>query len=361
MNLYNFTFQSFRFLLIPFALVYGAVVWVRGKLFDRNIIRGTSFNLPIICIGNLSVGGTGKSPMAEYLLRLLKDRYKVATLSRGYKRKTKGYILAGGDTTALEIGDEPMLFHLKFPDAAVAVGEERLVAIPQLLQDRPETQVVLMDDAYQHRYIRAGLNILLTDYNNLFTRDFYLPTGDLRDTKSAYKRAQIIVVTKCPPGLDAAERQQITSEINPIEGQLIFFASLEYGTPYHIIHNTPRALDRETDVLLVCGIANPQPLKAYLETETAYYENISYNDHHIFSIDDLKTMRRRFDQFSASGTSGKILLTTEKDGVRLLKFRQELGELPFYVLPVRHRILFGEAEAFNSAILTFIEAFPIDT
>lgn len=358
MNLYNFTFQSFRFLLLPFALVYGAVVWVRNKLFDRNVLRGTSFNLPVICIGNLSVGGTGKSPMAEYLLRLLKDRYHVATLSRGYKRKTKGYILAGGDTTALEIGDEPMLFHLKFPDVAVAVGEERLVAIPQLLQDRPETQVILMDDAFQHRSIRAGLNMLLTDYNNLFTRDFYLPTGDLRDIKSAYKRAHVIVVTKCPPGLEEAEKQQIIAEINPPAGQQIFFASLEYGVPYHIIHNTPRPLDKETSVLLVCGIANPRPLKAYLETETAYYENVSYNDHHIFSIDDLKAIRKRFDQISASG---KILLTTEKDGVRLLKFRQELGELPFFVLPVRHRILFGEAEAFNSAILTFIKAFPIDT
>ena len=359
MNLYNLTFQSFRFLLLPFALVYGAIIWVRNKLFDRNIIRGTGFNLPVVCIGNLSVGGTGKSPMAEYLLRLLKDEYQVATLSRGYKRKTKGYVLANADTTALEIGDEPMAFHLKFPDVAVAVGEERLVAIPQLLQDRPDTQVILMDDAFQHRYIRAGLNILLTDYNNLFTRDFYLPTGDLRDIKSSYKRAQLIVVTKCPPDLSEATRQQIIQEINPIEGQRVFFAALEYGTPYHIIRNTPRELDKDTDVLLVCGIANPKPLKAYLETETGYFENMTYNDHHIFSIDDLKAMRKRFEQLSDS--PDKIMLTTEKDGVRLLKFRQELESLPLFVIPVRHRILFNEAEAFNSAILTFIKVFPTDT
>jgi tetraacyldisaccharide 4'-kinase len=357
MNLYNLTFQSIRFLLLPVALIYGAVVWVRNRLFDRNILKGTAFNLPIICIGNLSVGGTGKSPMTEYLLRLLKDRYKVATLSRGYKRKTRGYVLAGASTSALEIGDEPMLFHLKFPQVAVAVGEQRMEAIPQLLQDRPGTRVVIMDDAFQHRYIRAGLNILLTDYNNLYTRDFYLPTGDLRDSKSAARRAHLIVVTKCPRHLDEAGRQAIISELHPQQGQRVFFASLEYGQPYHILRNTTQPLEKDMEVLLVCGIASPGPLKSYLEEETASYDIMSYKDHHIFSIDDLKAIRKRYDHLPASK---KMLLTTEKDGVRLLKFHQAIGDLPLYVLPVRHHILFGEAEAFNAAILTFIEGFTTD-
>lgn len=356
MNLYNLTFQSIRFLLLPVALVYGAVVWVRNKLFDRNILKGASFNLPVICIGNLSVGGTGKSPMTEYLLRLLQDRYQVATLSRGYKRKTQGYVLAGKGTTALDIGDEPMLFHIKFPKVSVAVGEERMVAIPQLLQDRPDTQVVIMDDAYQHRAIRAGFNILLTEYNNLYTRDFYLPTGDLRDSKSAARRAQLIVVTKCPAGLTDAARDAVIQEIQPREGQRVFFATLEYGQPYHIIHNTTCSLEKDMEVLLVCGIANPKPLQAYLEAGTASYEIQAYKDHHIFTIDDLRSMRRRFEQMT---TEKKILVTTEKDGVRLLKFHQELGNLPLYVLPVRHRLLFGERDAFHHAIFNFIESFYV--
>jgi tetraacyldisaccharide 4'-kinase len=356
MNLYNLTFQSIRFILLPVALIYGAVVWVRNKLFDRNILKGASFNLPLICVGNLSVGGTGKSPMTEYLLRLLQDRYEVATLSRGYKRKTRGYVLAGTGTTALDIGDEPMLFHLKFPKVAVAVGEERLVAIPQLLQDRPGIQAVILDDAYQHRAIRPGFNILLTDYNNLYTRDFYLPTGDLRDHKRAAHRAQVIVVTKCPADLSEEQRAAVTRELNPHEGQRVFFATLEYGQPYHIVHNQPFALDKALEVLLVCGIANPKPLKTYLEAETASFEVQAYNDHHIFTIDDLRAMRRRFEQMPSDN---KILLTTEKDGVRLLKFHQELENLPLFVLPVRHRILFGERDAFNASIITFIDNFHV--
>ncbi|HTJ12546.1 MAG TPA: tetraacyldisaccharide 4'-kinase [Dinghuibacter sp.] len=356
MNLYNLTFQSIRFLLLPVALVYGAVVWVRNKLYDRNILKGATFNMPLICVGNLSVGGTGKSPMTEYLLRLLQQRYEVATLSRGYKRKTRGYVLATDHTTALEIGDEPMSFHLKFPKVAVAAGEERLVAIPQLLQDRPDTQVIILDDAFQHRRVKAGLNILLTDYNNLYTRDFYLPTGDLRDWRGAAARANMIVVTKCPRDLTDEQRRQVTAEIAPREGQHVFFATLEYGHPYHIAHNGTQALDKDLEVLLVCGIANPKPLKQYLETQTASFEVMAYNDHHIFTIDDLKAMRRRFEQMPASH---KILLTTEKDGVRLLKFSQELDHLPLFVLPVRHRLLFGEEDLFNSTIFTFIDNFHI--
>jgi len=186
---------------LPVSLLYWLIISIRNWLYDKNISRSTSFALPVICIGNLSVGGTGKSPMVEYMIAGLKDKFKIATLSRGYKRRTKGYSLANQNTTALDIGDEPMQFHTKFPDIPVAVGEERIVAIPLLLHDKPDTQVILLDDAFQHRAIKAGLNILLTDYTNLFTRDFYLPTGDLRDLRSSCKRADIIVVTKCKPDL----------------------------------------------------------------------------------------------------------------------------------------------------------------
>lgn len=227
----NFFLKSFRLLLFPFALLYWMGIAIRNWLYEKNIFRSARFGLPVICVGNLSVGGTGKSPMVEYLVERLKDNFKVATLSRGYKRKTKGYSLANKNSTALEIGDEPMQFHLKFPDVPVAVGERRIEAIPQLLHDKPETQAIILDDAFQHRAILAGLNILLTEYNNLFVHDFYLPTGDLRDLKSSYIRAEIIVVTKCKQNLSEEEKKKIIKEINPLAGQQIFLLLLNTEIP----------------------------------------------------------------------------------------------------------------------------------
>jgi tetraacyldisaccharide 4'-kinase len=355
MNLANLTFQSIRFLLLPFALLYGGVILLRNWMFDKKLLKSDSVNLPIICVGNLSVGGTGKSPMVEYLLRLLKDDYATATLSRGYKRKTSGYALANGTSTALEIGDEPMQFHLKFPEVAVAVGEERLEAIPQLLQDRPATDVIILDDGFQHRSIKAGLNILLTDYNNLFTRDFFLPTGDLRDQRSSYKRAEIIVVTKCPARLLEDERQAIIEELKPQPHQQVFFASIAYGTPYHILHPQQEyLLHKDLDILVVTGIANIEPLKNYIDNHSNSYENLSFSDHHIFSIDDLKEIRKRFSKLEHPH---KIIITTEKDAVRLVKFREELEHLPLYVLPIRHQILFHQEEQLNKSIVGFIQNF----
>src|ERR1700731_545968 len=235
MNGNSFLFRPIRVLLFPLSLIYALIVKVRNWLFDKKILPSASFNLPLICIGNLAVGGTGKSPMVEWIVGELKDRFAIAVLSRGYKRKTRGYALAGDTTTALDIGDEPMQFHSKFPDVAVAVGEERIVAIPQLLHDRPQTQTIILDDAFQHRAVRAGLNILLTDCSNLFTRDWWLPSGDLRDAPSSYKRADIIVVTKCPEALTDDERRALAAEIGPLAHQQLFFSSIEYGAPYSIV------------------------------------------------------------------------------------------------------------------------------
>jgi len=346
--------RSFRILLLPFSLLYWLIIAIRNWLYNRKIIRSTSFGLPVICVGNLAVGGTGKSPMVEYLVRLLKDQYKVATLSRGYKRRTKGYALADDESTALEIGDEPMQFHIKFPDISVAVGEQRLEAIPQLLHDRPGTQAIILDDAFQHRAIKAGLNILLTEYSNLFTRDFYLPSGDLRDLKSEYKRAEIIVVTKCKPDLTINEKEKITREIRLQNGQTIFFAAIEYGQPYHILNHSGFPLTENTEVLLVSGIANPRPLKNLLEKYSKTYYMIQYADHRIFTIDDLKDVKKRFKAIEAVN---KIILTTEKDAVRLVKFNAEIADWPLYVIPVRHHFLYGEGDRFNQLVINFIRNF----
>ncbi len=358
MNFNFYLLKSFRILLFPFSLLYGVAVIIRNFLYDANIIKSVSFNLPIIAVGNLSVGGTGKSPMVEYLIRLLKNRYEIATLSRGYKRKTKGYALANAHTTALEIGDEPMQFHAKFPDVAVAVGEERIVAIPQLLHDRPKTQVIILDDALQHRAIGAGLNILLTDCSNLFTRDFFLPTGDLRDQRSSYKRAQILIVTKCPPDFSEAEKNKIKKEIDLKPGQLIFFTGIEYAKPYHIITKQEKEITTNDEILLVCGIANPTPLKNYLAAHSkAYYEQ-TFSDHHIFRIDDLHEIQKKLKDIQANK---KLIITTEKDAVRLEKFNEELLEMPVFVLPVKHCFLFKEGMQFDSAVNTYIQNFSRDT
>jgi len=292
--------------------------------------------------------------MVEYLVKHLKSRFKVATLSRGYKRKTKGYALATDESTAIEIGDEPMQFHLKFPEVPVAVGEERLDAIPQLLHDKPDTQAIILDDAFQHRIINAGLNILLTDYSNLFTRDFFLPTGDLRDLRSSYKRAQVIIVTKCRTDLSEQERKKIVKEINPLSHQRVFFTCISYGTPYHITRRDFRFFDEKTEVLLVTGIANPRPLKIFLEERVEAYYMMSYGDHHIFSMLDWKDIQKRFNAMQAGK---KIILTTEKDAMRLLKFSQEMNVMPFYVLPIEHKFLFNQENEFNDIVIRFIQNF----
>ncbi|MBZ5855958.1 tetraacyldisaccharide 4'-kinase [Flavihumibacter profundi] len=346
--------KPIRIILFPFSLIYYAVIYIRNRLFDNKILSTSSFGLPIICVGNIAVGGTGKSPMVEFLLRNLGNKYNLATLSRGYKRKTKGYVLADANTNALDIGDEPMQFHLKFPGVAVAVGEERILAIPQLLHDRKDTRAIILDDAFQHRAIQAGYNILLTEYANLYTRDWYLPTGDLRDEKSSVKRADLIIVTKCPADLSQSEAEAIRKELNPLPEQQVFFAGIRYGNLYHIIHHLPYQVTGDIEVLLVSGIANPRPLKKLLADQSQTYEEMAYSDHHIFTIDDMKEISRRFEQMTGKL---KIILTTEKDAVRLVKFEQELKDIPLYVIPIEMEFLFGDTDRFCRLIGTFIEQF----
>jgi len=265
--------------------------------------------------------------------------------------------LANENTTALEIGDEPMQFHVKFPGIPVAVGEARIEAIPQLLHDRPDTQAIILDDAFQHRAVNAGLNILLTEYNDLFTNDFYLPTGDLRDSRSSAHRAQIIVVTKCPPFLGEVEKKAIIADINPTTKQKVFFTCIEYGRPYHITAGSQRDITEHDEILLVCGIANPRPLKQYIAEHADTYYQQDYGDHHIFTIDDLKEITKKFNDISSEH---RCIITTEKDAVRLIKFKDQLSTLPMYVLPIRHKFLFEEGRAFDETVVHFIKHFTLE-
>lgn len=294
--------------------------------------------------------------MVECLIRMLGGDYKVATLSRGYKRKTKGFGIANEHTTALEIGDEPMQFHLKFPEITVAVGEERLVAIPQLLHDEPNTEIIILDDAFQHRSVKAGLNILLTEFKNLYSRDIFLPSGDLRDGRNSAKRAEIIIVTKCKNDLSKEESNQILLELKPASHQSVFFTEILYSESYHLFSKNILPISPELEVLLICGIANPKPLKDYLTTTVKEYDMLRFPDHHIFSIDDMEDIKKQFEKIPSSN---KILLTTEKDGVRLQKFEKELKDLPIYVIPIQHSFMFDDTERFQKQVKDFVRSFPI--
>ena len=351
---YHFFLRSFRIFLLPISLLYWLVIGCRNWLFDKQFLRTATFGMPLITVGNLAIGGTGKSPLIEYLVALLHKQYKVAALSRGYRRRTRGYALVSSVSTALEVGDEPLALFRKFPEVPVAVGEERLLAIPELLHDHPETQVILLDDAFQHRSIQAGFSLLLTDYSNLFTRDFYLPTGDLRDLKSRYRAASALVVTKCPSDLSEAKQRSIISELDPVSGQPVFFTSLEYGIPYHLTEKQLYSFTGKEEVLLVTGISNPRPLKQYIEDRSATYHQLTYRDHHIFSIEDFNDIRREFEKLPAEN---KIIITTEKDAVRLEKFNAEIRSLPWYVLPVEHRFLFEDKPRFDRLVIDFINDF----
>lgn len=353
MNLNNLFLKSFRVVLLPVSVLYGVGVVVRNWLFDREVLRPVEFNFPLICVGNIAIGGTGKSPMVEYLIELLQPEFKIATLSRGYKRKTRGYLLANSATTALDIGDESMQFHTKYPEVAVSVCERRIEAIPQLLQDIPDLEAVILDDAFQHRAIKAGLNIVLTEYANLYPHDFFFPTGDLRDRKASVKRADVIVVTKCPIDIWEDKRQKVLGLLSPLPNQFVYFTSITYGIPYHITDKSQRTITNTDEILLVCGIANPKPIKEYLLKHAATYYQRNFSDHHIFTIDDLKDIKARFKKIEAAQ---KFIITTEKDAVRLSKFSDHLDELPLYVLPIKHRFLFNEGEEFNRLVLSYIDS-----
>lgn len=347
--------KKIRFLFLPLAWIHQIIIRFRNFLFDRNILKSATFNFPLICVGNLALGGTGKTPMVELLVEMLGDDFELATLSRGYKRKTKGFAIANDRTTAIEIGDEPMQFHQKFPDLTVAVGEERIVAIPQILHLRPRTDVIILDDAFQHRAVKAGLNILLTEQKNLYVNDQMFPAGDLRDIPGSASRADVIVVTKCDPNLTEDKAAKIAKQLNPTKNQQLFFAKLSYRDPYHLFSKQKTALDKEMDVILVCGIANPAPLVSHLLKITASVKQLRYPDHHIFKTEDLKEIKSVFD---ALKSQNKIVLTTEKDAVRLAKYEPELGEFPVYVLPVGHEIMFNAEYRFKDICVSFIESFP---
>ena len=314
-----------RKILFPLAFLYWLITFIRNWLYDKGIFKSSSFNIPIIAVGNLSVGGTGKTPQIEYLIRLLSDKYKVAVLSRGYKRTTEGFILADEKATASSIGDEPFQFYSKFPNIQVAVDANRKNGIENLLQLSNKPDVILLDDAFQHRKVKAGFYILLTAYDDLFCDDYILPFGNLREPSSGKKRADMIIVTKCPNDLSELAQQKIREKLKV--KQPVFFTTIQYDD--YVFGNESKLLvseiQSETKVL-VAGIAKPKLFFDFLKNETD--EALVFPDHHHFSKQDCEQILAK--------ANGRKIITTEKDFVRLN------GLLPkeqFFYLPIKSTFL----------------------
>lgn len=351
-------FSIIRYLLYPLALLYGFVVWLRNRLYDTGFSSSVEFSVPVICVGNLSVGGTGKTPHVEYLIRLLQYQYRLATMSRGYKRSTQGFVLADETSNALRIGDEPMQYYLAFPDVAVSVAEERMTGIPLLLQRRPGVDVVILDDAYQHRSVKAGINILITDFNKPFYQDYILPYGRLREGRAAYKRARMIVVSKCPPDLSKTAADKIVELIQPLPHQQVFFSSIRYRSGYELFSRNEAEIAGK-NVVLVCCIARPEPLTAYLQSMAQAVHVLAYADHHYFGSKDIDEIK---DAYSNWDVPDKIIVTTEKDATRLLLHQDLLRELnlPIVVLPIEVQFLFQQAPNFDRQIEEYVHKVRVE-
>ena len=343
-----------RYLLFPFAVLYGAGVWLRNKLFDFGILKEFEFDFPVIVVGNLTVGGTGKTPMTIYLLKIFSEYFKTASLSRGYRRKTSGFLEVNPENSFQETGDEPLLIKRYFPDCPVAVCEDRIEGVQQLLVAHPDLKAAVLDDAFQHRYLKPGFNILLTDYSNLFADDFLLPSGSLRESRSGASRADAIVVTKCPVDLPSEDVVRICGKIALYSNAKVYFASLSYP-PYVSLTAASQNRQPGNSALLVCGIANPESLKQKISLDFKEVKSLIYEDHHAFSPESIQVIEEEWKKLP----NGASIITTAKDAMRLEPFRNLMEEkkLPVFVLPVEMKFLFDDEEKFTVHIFNYIKRY----
>jgi len=331
-----------RKVLFPFAILYGFITSIRNFLFDKGILKSYSFDVPIIAVGNLSVGGTGKTPQIEYLIRLLSPKYKVATLSRGYKRQSKGFVLADSFSNAEVLGDEPFQFYTKFKNIQVAVDANRKNGIERLLSQSEKPEVILLDDAFQHRKVKAGFYILLTSFGDLYSDDFMLPTGNLRESRRGAKRANLVIVTKCPTTLSLDEQNKIKAKLKLEPNQKLYFSFIDYDGMVYSGDRVMKVSDiRNVDKLLLAGIAKPESFFAHLRNTSD--ECLVFPDHHHFTEKDILEIKNK--------SQNKIIITTEKDFVRLE------GSIPneqLFYLPIKSSFLSG-SENFDKTIVNYVE------
>lgn len=355
--MYLYLMERFRFLLFPFSFIYGFAAKVRNMLFELKILNSEKFSIPVISVGNLIAGGSGKTPMVEYLIRLLGADSHLATLSRGYKRKTKGYRLAGENESVETVGDEPLQYHQKFTQINVAVCENRREGIRNLIRDVAELETVILDDAFQHRYVKPELSILVTDYFKLFTKDWLLPFGRLREHISGRKRADVIVVTKTPRIFSPIVRKQLLEEIRPYPGQLVCFSYINY-LPFEPVYSNSTVFSSNIDnvysIIMVTGIGNPGPMQEYLKRLCTELELIEFPDHHEFNDKDLLLIKVKFNNLP---TKRKIIVTTEKDAKRLQNPGAEavLGSLPIFYTPINFEFHPADKMQFDEAVLAAVQ------
>jgi len=348
-----------KILLFPFALIYGLIIRIRNFLFDAGILREVSFEMPLIGVGNITVGGTGKTPLIEYLASMLKKDYNIAVLSRGYKRKTRDFNIVSTCSEIKTVGDEPLQIKQKHNDITVAVDRNRRKGVHEILARVPETDIILLDDAYQHRYIKAGLSILLTNYKRLITDDYLLPAGRLREHRASVKRADIVLVTKSPSVLPAASRQHIRNKLPLLPGQHLFFTSLSYDEPMLIFDGPGDEISMEMisrefkNVLLITGIAEPAPLVSFLKQYKPDITHLRFPDHHNYSYHDRKIIAKKYRSMPAGQ---RCLITTEKDALRL---REKMSPDDFQdnrLFYLRINIIFPDEQsaAFNKLISDYV-------
>lgn len=340
-NSYFRSMKRLRKILFPFSLIYGSVAAFRNLMFDLGWKKQTTFDLPVICVGNLSVGGTGKTPQIEYLIRLLSANFKTVTLSRGYKRKTEGFYLASNTTRMEDIGDEPFQYFSKFKNIQVAVDANRVNGVSQILKHLPNTEVILLDDAFQHRYIKAGFYILLTKYDELYCNDLVLPAGNLREFKSGAKRANVIVVTKCPPSLSLEKQSNIRKKLNVKSNQEVYFTTIGYDKEITNGSETLVLNDlKNNSFLAVAGIAKPEYFYQHLQVNKN--KTVTFPDHHHFSEKDIDSILNK--------ANGKIIITTEKDYMRL---QDKLPKNQLFYLPIETQFLSNGA-SFDKKITDYV-------
>lgn len=349
-----------RLLLFPLSFIYALGVILRNWAYDAGIFRSRKFKIPVISVGNLAVGGSGKSPMTEYLVTLFKNDFTMATLSRGYGRRTKGFLNVKLSSLAEDVGDEPLQFKQKFPEITVAVCEDRVAGIKELNQRH---ELIIMDDAYQHRAVKPGFSILLFDYNSLFNFPWFLPSGDLREPLSGRKRADVIVVTKTPGNLPDEERLRIIARVDPYPHQQVYFSYLDYGDLAMLYHPENKmslaGITAETQIVLLTGIANPAPLAAELKRQSGRLVHHQYPDHYQFGK---KNISKLVAAFKALPGSDKLIITTEKDAQRLkgYPFKELLKGLPVYYLPVKAAIHQPDENRFNDLIREYVRQHTVN-
>lgn len=338
----------------PLSLLYGCIVLLRNKLFDWRILPSESFNLPVISVGNLITGGTGKTPHIEYLVRLLSSEYRVAILSRGYGRKTRGFLLVADTMNADVVGDEMMQYRRKFPEILLAVSESRREGIKKLLALNPSPEVILLDDAFQHRYVKPGLSLLLTDYSQLYINDFMLPTGKLREFIRGASRANIICVTKSPKVLSPIVSNDINAQLRLKPNQKLCFTYIRYGNFVPLYSEQAVEMPKKVyAILLFAGIANTYPLEEYLRTKCDELVVIRFNDHHKYTEKDIETVVRRYKDLY---TVNKIIVTTEKDAQRLDydRFKKHLSAIPVFHIPMEIEIHIKYKQEIDNQILNYV-------